>query len=83
MAVRPSEDARKRSDKDGRFWCQCAFCLRWFKHRDRQVRVCGALLDPPEASCMLCDDFGDRWWPKDKPMPDLMEIDAFYRQQAE
>ena len=77
----PSEDEQKRSDKDGRFWCQCAFCKRWFKHRDRAIRVCGALLSPPEASCMMCDDFGVRWWPKSKPMPDLMEIDAFYRLQ--
>ena len=31
----------KRSDKDGSFWRPCAFCKRWFKHRDGKVRVCG------------------------------------------
>jgi hypothetical protein len=57
----PSNDERKRSDKDGRFWCQCAFCKRWFKHWNRHVRVCGAILDPPMAWCCLCD------WPSMKP----------------
>lgn len=74
----PSEDERKRSDKDGRFWCQCAHCKRWFKHRDRAVRVCGVLLSPPEAHCLLCDDFGVRWWPQEKPMPDLVAIQEFW-----
>jgi hypothetical protein len=29
------------------------------------------------ATCrpLLCDDFGVMWWPKNKPMPDLMEIE--------
>jgi hypothetical protein len=42
------------------------------------VSVCGSVLDPPEARCMLCDDFGVMWWPKDKPMPDLVAIQEFY-----
>jgi hypothetical protein len=39
-----------------------------------RVSVCGAILSPPEARCMMTDDFGEIWWPKDKPMPDLLEI---------
>jgi hypothetical protein len=74
----PSEDARKRSDKDGRFWCQCAFCMRWFKHSNNDVRSCGSLLSPPQSSCMLEDGSGKRWWPKSKPMPDLISIQRFY-----
>ena len=76
----PTEDLRRRSDKDKRFWCQCAYCKRWFKHSNNDVRVCGALLSPPEARCMLTDDFGNWWWPKGKPLPDLMEIEAKNRQ---
>jgi hypothetical protein len=38
------------------------------------VTVCGVLACPPVAHCLLTDDLG-RWWPKDKPMPDLLEID--------
>jgi hypothetical protein len=41
---------------------------------ERIVRACGALLSPPQARCLLNDDFGNRWWPKDKPMPDLIAI---------
>jgi hypothetical protein len=74
----PTEDTRKRSDKDGRFWCQCAFCERWFKHSNNAIRVCGALLSPPEANCLLSDDFGERWWPDDEEMPDLIAIQQFY-----
>jgi hypothetical protein len=44
------------------------------------VSVCGALLNPPEARCMLADDFGEIWWPKDEPMPDLLEIDRLQRE---
>jgi hypothetical protein len=29
---------------------------------------------------MVCDDFGVMWWPKGKPLPDLMEIAAQQRQ---
>jgi hypothetical protein len=29
---------------------------------------------------MLCDDFGNRWWPEDEPMPDLIEIDRLQRE---
>jgi hypothetical protein len=72
MAVRPSEDERKRSDKDGRRWCQCSYCKRWFKHANSDVRVCGALLSPPEARCLLRDDFGASCW--SGPMPDLEEL---------
>jgi hypothetical protein len=82
MPVRPpTEDARKRSDKDRRFWRQCAFCQRWFKHHDNDVRVCGALLSPPQARCMLADDFGTRWWPKNKPTPSLLTLQRFYDEQ--
>jgi hypothetical protein len=76
----PSEDERKRSDKDKRFWCQCAYCKRWFKHSNNEVRVCGAVLSPPEARCMLCDDFGVMWWPSGKEMPDLVLIEEKNRQ---
>jgi hypothetical protein len=44
-----------------------------------RISVCGALLNPPEARCMMEDDFGQRWWPDDEPMPDLMEIDRSAR----
>ena len=27
---------------------------------------------------MLDDDSGKRWWPKGKPMPDLLAIQRFY-----
>jgi hypothetical protein len=50
---------------------------------DRQVRVCGVLLSPPQAHCLLCDDFGEMWWPKEKPMPDLMEIERRRRELLE
>jgi len=29
---------------------------------------------------MLADDFGEMWWPKDEPMPDLLEIDRRNRE---
>lgn len=80
MSRTPSQNERRRSDKDGRFWVQCHFCKRWFRWRNREVRVCGVLLDPPEAHCMLCDDFGKRWWPKNKEMPDLIAIQERQRQ---
>jgi hypothetical protein len=51
----PSEDARKRRTRAGLFWCQCAVCGLWFEHRNRNVRLCGASLDPPEAYCGRCD----------------------------
>ena len=28
-----------------------------------------------ESGCLLCDDFGVLWWPKDKPMPDLITLE--------
>jgi hypothetical protein len=31
---------------------------------------------------MLADDFGDIWWPKSKPMPNLLEIQR-HNQEAE
>jgi hypothetical protein len=79
----PTEDQRRRSDKDGRFLYTCAVCDRMFRHRGNlgsvagpRISVCGALLDPPEVRCMLADDFGEIWWLKGEPMPDLLE---FYR----
>ena len=78
MPVSPTEDERKRSDRDRRRWCQCFCCKRWFKFWNAEVRVCGVLLSPPEARCILEDDFGVRWWPDDKPMPDLLAIQRFY-----
>jgi hypothetical protein len=33
-----------------------------------RVSVCGAILSPPEARCILADDFGEIWRPKNKPM---------------
>ena len=68
----PTEDERKRSDKDGRFWCQCHACQRWFMHRDNHVRSCGSLLNPPVSHCLLADNTGKRWWPEGKPLPDLI-----------
>ena len=82
----PSEDQRKRADRHGRNWHKCGRCGRWFlvagefsSNAGRRVTVCGVLLDPPEAHCLLEDDCGYRWWPEDKPMPDLMEIDRHNR----
>jgi hypothetical protein len=81
MAEVPSEDRRKRADKDGRLLYTCARCGRFFwsgrnlaSDAGARVSVCGAILDPPEARCMLEDDFGKRWWPKNKPLPDLLEM---------
>jgi hypothetical protein len=83
----PTEDQRRRSDKDGRFLYTCAVCGRMFRHgrnlgseAGARVSVCGALVNPPEARCMLADDFGEIWWPKNKPMPDLLEIDRRQRE---
>jgi hypothetical protein len=45
-----------------------------------RVSVCGALLNPPEARCLLEDDLGNFWWPKNKPVPDLLEIDRRQRE---
>ena len=87
MAEAPSEDRRKRTDQDGRLHYKCARCDRFFWSRRNlasaagaRVSVCGAILDPPEARCMLEDDFGQRWWPKDRSMPDLLEIDRKQRE---
>ena len=78
----PTEDARKRAERDGRNWHQCGVCKRWFLIRGNygsmlgpRITVCGVLLNSPEAHCLLTDDFGNWWWPKDKPLPDLLEID--------
>jgi hypothetical protein len=83
----PTEDQHRRSDKDGRFLYTCAICGRMFRHRRNlgseagpRISVCGALLNPPEARCMMVDDFGEIWWPKDEPMPDLLEIDRWLRE---
>jgi hypothetical protein len=46
-----------------------------------RVSVCGALLNPPAARCMLADDFGEIWWARDVPMPDLLEIDRLQRER--
>ena len=53
-----------------------------FKHPNREVRVCGVLLSPPEARCLLNDDFGKRWWPEAEPMPDLIAIQRSYDEQV-
>ena len=83
----PTEDQRRRSDRDGRFLYSCAVCGRMFLSRRNlaseagaRISVCGAILNPPEARCMLADDFGEIWWPKDEPMPDLLEIDRLQRE---
>ena len=85
-----SEDRRKRSDQDGLLLYTCARCGRMFRAKrglgsqaGARVSVCGAILDPPEARCMLEDDFGKRWWPKNKPMPDLLEIDRRQRRAGD
>ena len=91
MTEGPTEDVRRRSDRSGRFHYRCAHCGRWFLYRGQlgsaagpRVSVCGVLLDPPEARCMFCDDFGAMWWPKDKPMPDLAAIQQWMdREEAD
>ena len=87
--IEPTEDERKRADRWGRRLYKCGRCGRWFRHRrdlgsaaGPQISVCGALLEPPEARCMLEDDLGNRWWPRDKPMPDLLEIDRRNREES-
>jgi hypothetical protein len=32
------------------------------------------------AHCLLTDDLGRWWWPKNKLMPDLLEIDRLQRE---
>ena len=83
----PTEDARKRADRRGRWLYKCAICGREFWSMSRlasaagpRVTVCGVLAQPPVAHCLLTDDFGKIWWPKDKPMPDLLEIDRKQRE---
>jgi hypothetical protein len=39
-----------------------------------RISVCGAILDPPEARCMMEADGVGRWWPDDVPMPDLLAM---------
>lgn len=82
----PTEDQRKRASRDGRNWHRCGVCDRWFlvagefsSNAGRRVTVCGVLLDPPEARCMLTVD-GEWWWPEDEPLPDLVEIDRKNRE---
>jgi len=79
--ARSAEDKRRRSDRHGRFEYTCYHCGRPFlSNRNlgsaagNRVSVCGAILNPPEARCLLADEFGKRWWPEDVPMPDLLEI---------
>jgi DNA-directed RNA polymerase subunit RPC12/RpoP len=83
----PTEDERKRADRRGRWLYKCAVCGREFWSRRNlssdagpRVSVCGALLSPPVAHCLLTDDLGRWWWPKDEPMPDLLEIDRKQRE---
>lgn len=85
----PREDQRRRSDQDGRFPYKCAHCGRFFLSQRNlasapgaRVSVCGNVLSPPLARCLLADDFGRLWWPQDKLMPDLLEIQRFYDEQA-
>lgn len=80
-----TEDARKRADRRGRSLHRCAVCGREFLTRGifssqlgPRVTVCGVLLNPPVAKCMLADDFGKLRWPEDKPMPDLVAIQQRY-----
>lgn len=82
----PTEDQRKRADRHGRNWHQCARCRRWFlvsgefsSQEGTRVTVCGVLLNPPEPHCLLEDDLGERWWPEDRPLPDLVAIDRHNR----
>jgi hypothetical protein len=85
MTEVPTEDQRRRSDKDGPFLYTCAVCGRMFLSRRNlasaagaRISVCGAILSPLEAHCMLANDFGEIWWLPDVPMPDLLEIQRFY-----
>jgi uncharacterized OB-fold protein len=81
MSEFQNEDKRRRSDRNGRFPYTCASCGRFFLSRRNlasmagaRVSVCGAILDPPQAHCLLEDGLGNRWWPKNRPMPDLLEL---------
>jgi hypothetical protein len=83
----PTEDERRRSDRDGRFLYACAVCGRLFLSRrvlaseaGNRVSVCGNVLSPPEARCLLGDDFGNLKSPANKKMPDLLEIDRMQRE---
>jgi hypothetical protein len=81
------EDRRKRSDKHGRLLYTCGRCGRPFwaspgfgSMAGARVSVCGLVLRPPEARCLLEDGLGNRWWPTDEPMPDLLEVDRLQRE---
>jgi len=88
--IRSAEDKRRRSDREGRFEYTCGLCGRPFlSNRNlgsvagNRISVCGAILSPPQARCLLADDSGQRWWPDDVPMPDLLAIQRFYDERAE
>jgi len=85
---RSAEDKRRRSDRHGRFEYTCAHCGRPFlssrnlgSMAGNRVSVCGAVLSPSQARCLLADEFGKRWWPEGAPMPDLLEIQRWYDQR--
>jgi hypothetical protein len=78
-----TENDRRRSDANGLLLYTCARCGRVFRAKpglgtaagDR-VTVCGVILRPPVTHCLLEDEFGKRWWPKNRPVADLLMIQA-------
>jgi hypothetical protein len=81
VVSRSTEDRRRRSDRRGQFEYTCGHCGRPFlssrnlaSMAGNRISVCGAVLDPPEARCMLEIDGVGRWWSDDVPMPDLLAM---------